>query len=94
MFRTNLVVHHQEHGLIYCITQSGTIMQASLSAKKLCISLVINTLQYDARYIQRHINTLQYDARYIQRHINTLQYDTRYTQRLISCSVHSIHFCN
>ena len=53
MFRTNLVVHHQEHGLIYCITQSGTIMQASLSAKKLCISLVINTLQYDARYIQR-----------------------------------------
>ena len=31
---------------------------------ELCISLVINTLQYDARYIQRHINTLQYDARY------------------------------
>jgi uncharacterized membrane protein (DUF485 family) len=28
---------------------------------------VINTLQYDARYIQRHINTLQYDARYTQR---------------------------
>ena len=25
MFRTNLVVHHQEHGIIYCITQSGTI---------------------------------------------------------------------
>ena len=21
MFRTNLVVHHQEHGIIYCITQ-------------------------------------------------------------------------
>ena len=25
MFRTNLVVHHQEHGTIYCITQFGTI---------------------------------------------------------------------
>ena len=30
--------------------------------------MVINTLQYDARYTQRHINTLQYDARYTQRH--------------------------
>ena len=58
--------------------------------------MVINTLQYDARYTQRHINilqydarytphinTLQYDARYTQRHINTLQYDARYTQRQI-----------
>ena len=26
IFRTNLVVHHQEHGIIYCITQSGTIV--------------------------------------------------------------------
>jgi hypothetical protein len=42
--------------------------------------LVINTLQYDARYTQPHINTLQYDARYTQPHINTLQYDARYTQ--------------
>ena len=25
MFRTNLVVHHQQHGVIYCITQFGTI---------------------------------------------------------------------
>ena len=25
MFRTNLVVHHQQHGIIYCITQFGTI---------------------------------------------------------------------
>ena len=49
----------------------------------MCISLVINTLQYDARYTQRHINTLQYDARYTQRHINTLQYDARYTQHQI-----------
>ena len=35
MFRTNLVVHHQEHGVIYCITQFGTIgtiVQASLAA--------------------------------------------------------------
>ena len=33
------------------------------------MSLIINTLQYDARYIQRHINTLQYDARYIRQSI-------------------------
>ena len=35
MFRTNLVVHHQEHGIIYCITQFGTIgtiVQASLDS--------------------------------------------------------------
>ena len=35
MFRTNLVVHHQEHSIIYCITQFGTIgtiVQASLAA--------------------------------------------------------------
>ena len=25
MFRTNLVFHHQEHRIIYCITQFGTI---------------------------------------------------------------------
>ena len=34
-FRTNLVVHHQEHGIIYCITQFGTIgtiVQASLDS--------------------------------------------------------------
>ena len=32
MFRTNLVVHHQEHGNMYCITQFVRIMQASLAA--------------------------------------------------------------
>ena len=38
MFRKNLVVHHQEHGIIYCITQFGTIgtistiVQTSLDA--------------------------------------------------------------
>ena len=35
MFRTNLAVHHQQHGIIYCITQFGTIgtiVQASLAA--------------------------------------------------------------
>jgi predicted polyphosphate/ATP-dependent NAD kinase len=34
MFRTNRVVHHQQHGIIYCITQFGTIgtiVQASLA---------------------------------------------------------------
>ena len=38
MFRTNLVVHHQQHGIIYCITQFGTIgtiVRASLAALKL-----------------------------------------------------------
>ena len=33
MFRMNLVVHHQEHKIMYCITQFGTIgtiVQASL----------------------------------------------------------------
>ena len=34
MFRTNLVVHHQDHNIIYCITQFGTIVQASLAALK------------------------------------------------------------
>ena len=34
MFRTNLVIHHHEHGIIYCITQFDTIMQESLSALK------------------------------------------------------------
>ena len=35
VFRTNLVVHRQEHGIIYCITQFGTIgtiVQASAAA--------------------------------------------------------------
>ena len=35
MFRTNLVVHHQEHSILYSITQFGTIgtiVQASLAA--------------------------------------------------------------
>ena len=31
MFRTNIVVHHQEHGIIYCITQFGTIGTIVLS---------------------------------------------------------------
>ena len=35
MFRKNLVVHHQQHTIIYCITQFGTvctIVQASLDS--------------------------------------------------------------
>ena len=34
MFRKNLVVHHQKHSIIYCITQFGTIgtiVQVSLA---------------------------------------------------------------
>ncbi len=37
----------------------------------------INTLHYDARYIERQNNTLQYDEKYTEHHINTLQYDAR-----------------
>ena len=33
MFRTNLVVHRQEHGIIYCITQhNGTIVLSGESS--------------------------------------------------------------
>ena len=52
MFRTNLVVHHQEHGIIYCITQFGTIgtiVQASLAAGLACTIVPIvlcNTVYY------------------------------------------------
>ena len=28
MFRTNLVLHHQEHGIIYCITQYNILCLA------------------------------------------------------------------
>ena len=31
-----LLVHHQEHSVIYCITQFGTIVQASLAALQAC----------------------------------------------------------
>ena len=37
MFQRNLVVHHQQHGIIYCITQFGTIgtiVQASLAVSR------------------------------------------------------------
>ena len=51
MFRTNLVVHHQEHGIIYCITQFGTIgtiVQASLNspARLYRLYCVYNTVYY------------------------------------------------
>ena len=36
MFRTNLVVHHQEHSIIYCITQFGTIGTIVLSGESSC----------------------------------------------------------
>ena len=29
LFRTNLVVHHQEHGIIYCITQYSRYSRAT-----------------------------------------------------------------
>ena len=33
MFRTSLAVHHQQHGIIYCITQFGTIGTIVLSGE-------------------------------------------------------------
>ena len=36
MFRTNLVVHHQEHSIIYCITQFGTSGTIVLSGESGC----------------------------------------------------------
>ena len=48
MFRTNLVVHHQEHGIMYCITHT-----VQLFFKHDCTDF---TVQYDARYTQRQIN--------------------------------------
>ena len=44
MFRKNLVVRHQEHGIIYCITQFGTIMQASPAAIAAGIACMIVTI--------------------------------------------------
>ena len=32
MFRTNLAVHQQEHGIIYCITQFGIIVLSGESS--------------------------------------------------------------
>ena len=44
MFRTNLVVHHQKHGIMYCITQFGTIgtiVQASPAVLKFAVLMCI-----------------------------------------------------
>ena len=42
MLWMNLIIHYQEHGIIYCITQSGTIVQASVAAMKLYVRLTYN----------------------------------------------------
>jgi hypothetical protein len=50
MFQTNLVVHHQEHDIMYCITRYNPAGESSCfevlgkSYLTLCVSLVINTL--------------------------------------------------
>ena len=36
MFRTNLVVHHQERGKIYCITQFGLVQSVQSCCKHDC----------------------------------------------------------
>ena len=53
MFRTNLVVHQQEHKIIYCITQFGTIVLASLAASSY-------TRQHDCTDCTKLCNTVYY----------------------------------
>ena len=52
MFRKDLVVHHQQHGIIYRITQFGTIVQASLAdSKQLDSPARLYRLYYVIQYI-------------------------------------------
>ena len=50
MFRTNLVVHHQEHGIIYCITQYNRYNRAGDSRLACTIVPIVpklcNTVYY------------------------------------------------
>ena len=41
MFRKNLVVHHQEHSIMYCITQFGTIGTLVLSGESSCFAVLV-----------------------------------------------------
>ena len=41
MFRTNLVVHYQEHGIMYCVIQFGTIGTVVLAARLACTTVPI-----------------------------------------------------
>jgi hypothetical protein len=54
MFRTNLVFHHQKHGVIYCVTQFvtiGTIVQANLDSPARLYRLH-NILYYTVQSVQ------------------------------------------
>ena len=44
MFRTSLVVHHQEHDIIYCITQFGTVGTIVLSGESSCFEAYCKVL--------------------------------------------------
>ena len=46
MFRTSLVVHHQKHGIIYCITQFGTIGTIQLTIVPIVLIVLCNTVYY------------------------------------------------
>ena len=48
MFRTNLVVHHQEQGTMYCITLFGTIVQASRQHDCLFTSSAVHAYKYQS----------------------------------------------
>ena len=50
MFRTNLIVHHQEHGIIYCITQFGTIGTIVLTAQHNILYYTVWYSRYNRAY--------------------------------------------
>ena len=60
MFRTNLLVHHQEHGMTCCITQCGTVVQATLAALKLWSYLQLQSSQSCLHDCTKLCNTVYY----------------------------------
>ena len=47
MFRTNVVVHHQEHGIIYCITHTVQSVQSVQSCLQHdCTDCTVRVIQY------------------------------------------------
>ena len=104
MFRTNLVVHHQKQGIIYCITQFGTIgtiVQASLdwSARLYRLYCVIQYIMpcswwWKTRFVRNMLSrhkTIEWKIDYKNCASRwSLQYDARYTQRHISIIFHSL----
>ena len=103
VFRTNLVVHHQQHGIIYCITQFGTIVQASLAASRQprlhdcteCTKLC-NTVYY-AVLLQASLaassNTRLHDCTDCTKLCNTVYYAVLLQASLPASSQTRLHDC-